>query len=194
MGKLLIFSAPSGSGKTTIVRELMARFPKLEFSVSATSRPPRGTERNGHDYHFVSADEFRKLIAEERFIEWEEVYEGTYYGTLRSEIEAIWERENVCVFDVDVAGGVRLKNIFGRDALSFFIMAPSPEELRRRLEGRGTDTPASIEKRMAKAEAETERAGEFDHIVVNDRVERAVEEIASIIEPFLRAENCNANV
>jgi guanylate kinase len=185
MGKLLIFSAPSGSGKTTLVRELMARFPRIEFSVSATSRPPRGAEVNGRDYHFVSAEEFSRLVAEDAFVEWEEVYPGTSYGTLRSEVEAIWARGNVCAFDVDVAGGVRLKQIFGDNALSFFIEAPSREELRRRLEGRGTDSPESIERRLAKADAETERAPEFDHTVVNDRVERAVGEISHLVAPFI---------
>ena len=185
MGKLLIFSAPSGSGKTTLVRELMARFPRIEFSVSATSRAPRGAEVNGRDYHFVAPEEFRRLVDEGAFVEWEEVYPGTSYGTLRSEVEAVWERGNTCAFDVDVVGGIRLKNIFGDDALSFFVMAPSPEDLRRRLEGRGTDSPESIERRLAKAAAETERAGEFDHIIVNDRVERAVGEIARIVAPFI---------
>ncbi len=128
--KVLIFSAPSGSGKTTIVRELMVRFPRLEFSVSATSRAPRGVEVNGRDYHFVSPDEFRKLIDRQSFVEWEEVYDGCYYGTLRSEVEGIWERENVCVFDVDVEGGVRLKEIFGDAAMSFFIEAPEKEARR----------------------------------------------------------------
>jgi guanylate kinase len=185
MGKLIIFSAPSGSGKTTLVRKLMERFPKLEFSVSATSRPPRGLEENGRDYHFISAEEFRKLVLEDKFVEWEEVYEGTCYGTLRSEIESIWERGNVCVFDVDVMGGIRLKNIFGSDAMSFFIKAPSVDELRRRLVSRGTDSPESIERRIAKAASETEYATRFDHIVVNDSLERAVNELAAIIEPFI---------
>jgi guanylate kinase len=184
-GKFLIFSAPSGSGKTTLVRELMARFPRIEFSVSATSRPPRGTEVNGRDYHFVSPGEFGRLVTENAFVEWEEVYAGTCYGTLRSEVEAIWARGNVCAFDVDVVGGVRLKNIFADSALSFFIEAPSIEELRRRLEGRGTDSPESIEKRLAKAAAETERASEFDHIIVNDTVERAAGEISRIVAPFI---------
>ncbi len=185
MGKLLIFSAPSGSGKTTIVKELMERFPRIEFSVSATSRAPRGSEVNGRDYHFVTPEEFHRLVGEGAFVEWEEVYPGTCYGTLRSEVEAIWERGNVCAFDVDVVGGIRLKGIFGDDAMSFFVMAPSPEELRRRLEGRGTDSPESIEKRLAKAAAETERAGEFDHIIVNDRLEHAVDETSRIVAPFI---------
>ncbi len=185
MGKLLIFSAPSGSGKTTIVRELMARFPRIEFSVSATSRAPRGAEVNGRDYHFVTPVEFRRLVDEGAFVEWEEVYAGTSYGTLRSEVEAIWERGNVCAFDVDVVGGIRLKGIFEGDALSFFVMAPSAEELRRRLEGRGTDTPESIERRLAKAAAETERASEFDHIIVNDDLSRALDEASRIVAPFI---------
>lgn len=185
MGKLLIFSAPSGSGKTTLVRRLMERFPNLEFSVSATSRAPRGQERHGADYHFITVDEFRRAIDEGRFVEWEEVYEGNYYGTLRSEVEKIWDRGHVCMFDVDVIGGIRLKSIFGSDALSFFIMAPSPDELRRRLEARGTDSEESIERRIAKAEFETAKAREFDHIIVNDDVERATDEIAAIIAPFI---------
>lgn len=203
MGKLLIFSAPSGSGKTTIVRELMARFntaaqngehtaalesnrlPGLEFSISATSRAPRGEEKDGVDYHFLTAGEFRRRIDAGDFVEWEEVYEGTFYGTLRSEVESIWARGNVCVFDVDVAGGVCLKQIFGRSAMSFFIMAPSAEELRRRLVGRGTDSPESIGRRLAKADSETRRAGEFDHIVVNGVVADAVDEISRIAMPFL---------
>lgn len=185
MGKLLIFSAPSGSGKTTLVRELMKRFPNLEFSVSATSRAPRGTECHGVDYHFISADEFRRSIDEGKFVEWEEVYEGNYYGTLRSEVEKIWERGHVCMFDVDVIGGIRLKCIFGDDALSFFIKAPSAGELRRRLEARGTDSSESIERRVAKAEFETAKAREFDHIIVNDDIERAVGEISAIIAPFI---------
>lgn len=185
MGKLLIFSAPSGSGKTTLVHELMKRFPNLEFSVSATSRPPRGEECHGVDYHFITVDEFRKAIDEGHFVEWEEVYEGNYYGTLRNEVEKIWERGNVCIFDVDVIGGIRLKSIFGNDAMSFFIMAPSPEELRRRLVARGTDSGECVERRIAKAEFETAKAREFDHIIVNDDVERAVGEIAAIVEPFI---------
>lgn len=186
MGKLLIFSAPSGSGKTTLVRELMKRFPNLEFSVSATSRAPRGQERHGHDYHFVTAEEFRRWIAEDRFVEWEEVYENNFYGTLRSEMDKIWAKGNVCMFDVDVVGGIRLKSIFGSDAMSFFIMAPSPEELKRRLVSRGTDSEECIERRIAKAEFETAKAREFDHIIVNDDVERAVDEIAGIIGPFIK--------
>ena len=147
MGKVIIFSAPSGSGKTTIVRHLLERYPQLEFSVSATSRAPRGQERDGVDYYFLSQEEFAKAVAENRFVEWEEVYKGTCYGTLRSEVERIWAKGHVIVFDVDVIGGINLKRIFGDDACSVFIMPPSIEELRRRLVGRGTDAPEVIERR-----------------------------------------------
>ena len=141
MGKLVIFSAPSGSGKTTIVRELLQRFPRLEFSVSATSRAPRGKERNGVDYFFLSPEEFRQAVQEDKFVEWEEVYSGTCYGTLRSEMERIWQKGNVIVFDVDVIGGLNLKRIFSDRACAIFIMPPSIETLRERLVKRGTDSP-----------------------------------------------------
>ena len=159
MGKLIIFSAPSGSGKTTIVRELLRRIPQLEFSISATSRAPRGTERDGVDYYFLSPDEFRRAVDEERFVEWEEVYAGTCYGTLRSEL--------------------------GADACSVFIMPPSIEELERRLELRGTDAPEVIAKRVAKAEFELTKAPEFDHVVVNDVLDTAVAEVERIVRDFL---------
>ena len=137
MGKLVIFSAPSGSGKTTIVRELLKRFPRFEFSISATSRAPRGVEQHGVDYYFLSNDEFRARVERNEFVEWEEVYQGTCYGTLRSEMERIWSNGNIIIFDVDVLGGINLKRIFGDDACSIFIMPPSVEELERRLRGRG---------------------------------------------------------
>ena len=185
MGKVTIFSAPSGSGKTTIVRRLLARYPQLEFSISATSRAPRGEERDGTDYYFLPQEEFMRAVAENRFVEWEEVYEGTCYGTLRSEVERIWQRGHVIVFDVDVLGGINLKRIFGGDACSVFIMPPSVEELRRRLEGRGTDAPEVIERRVAKAEFELTKAPEFDHIVLNDRLEEAVERTCAILDAFI---------
>lgn len=168
MGKLVIFSAPSGSGKTTIVRELLQRFPRLEFSVSATSRAPRGKERNGVDYFFLSPEEFRQAVQEDKFVEWEEVYSGTCYGTLRSEMERIWQKGNVIVFDVDVIGGLNLKRIFGDRACAIFIMPPSIETLRERLVKRGTDSPETIECRVAKAEFELTKAPKFDHVVIND--------------------------
>lgn len=185
MGKLLIFSAPSGSGKTTIVRRLLEQFSNLEFSISATSRAPRGVEKNGVDYYFLTAEEFAEAVASDKFVEWEEVYKGTCYGTLRSEMERIWSKGNVILFDVDVMGGIRLKEIFGEDAMSIFVMPPSIEELRRRLEGRGTDAPEVIEKRIAKASFELTKAPEFDRQVVNDDLEVAVAEVAEIVKNFI---------
>ena len=185
MGKLIIFSAPSGSGKTTIVRKLLERMPQLEFSISATSRAPRGTERSGVDYYFLSAEEFRKAVEEGRFVEWEEVYAGTCYGTLRSELERIWSKGHTILFDVDVMGGINLKRIFGRDACSIFIMPPSIEELERRLQQRGTDAPEVIARRVAKAGFELTKAPEFDHTVVNDRLDTAVAEVETIVRNFL---------
>lgn len=185
MGKLIIFSAPSGSGKTTIVRKLLERMPQLEFSISATSRAPRGTERNGVDYYFLSAEEFRKAVDEGRFVEWEEVYAGTCYGTLRSELERIWSKGHTILFDVDVMGGINLKRIFGGDACSIFIMPPSIEELERRLQQRGTDAPEVIAKRVAKADFELTKAPEFDHTIINDELETAVAEVEAIVRNFL---------
>ena len=186
MGKLVIFSAPSGSGKTTIVRELLKRFPQFEFSISATSRQPRGVEQNGVDYYFLSGDEFRERVERGEFVEWEEVYAGTCYGTLRSEMERIWQKGNVIVFDVDVMGGINLKRLFADDACSIFIMPPSIEELERRLRGRGTDSEEVIRKRISKADFELSKAPAFDHVVVNDTLAEAVEEATHIIETFLK--------
>ena len=185
MGKLVIFSAPSGSGKTTIVRRLLSNFPQFEFSISATSRQPRGTEQNGVDYYFLTPEEFAEAVREERFVEWEEVYAGTCYGTLRSEMERIWAKGNVIVFDVDVLGGINLKKIFGDDACSIFVQPPSIEELERRLRGRATDSEEVIAKRVAKAEFELSKASEFDHVVVNDDLDVAVDETIAIINDFL---------
>ena len=186
MGKLVIFSAPSGSGKTTIVRELLKRYDCFEFSISATSRQPRGQEQNGVDYYFMSNDEFKARVARDEFVEWEEVYAGTCYGTLKSEMERIWAKGNVIIFDVDVMGGINLKRLFGDDACSVFIMPPSVEELERRLRGRGTDAEDVIMKRIAKAEFEISKASEFDYTVVNDVLEDAVNETAAIISNFLK--------
>ena len=185
MGKLVIFSAPSGSGKTTIVRELLSRFPQFEFSVSATSRAPRGAERDGIDYFFLSPEAFRQAVREDRFVEWEEVYEGTCYGTLRSEVERIWAKGNVIVFDVDVIGGLNLKRIFGNDACAIFVMPPSIEVLRQRLLSRDTDAPEVIDRRVAKAEFELTKASEFDRVVINDDLGTAVEEVSGILRQFL---------
>ena len=186
MGKLVIFSAPSGSGKTTIVRELLKLFPEFEFSISATSRQPRGQEQHGVDYYFLSNEEFRQRVERDEFVEWEEVYVGTCYGTLKSEMERIWSKGNVIIFDVDVMGGINLKRLFGEDACSMFIMPPSVEELERRLRGRGTDSEEVIQKRIAKAEFELSKSPEFDHTVVNDDLQVAVDEAASIIRNFLK--------
>lgn len=185
MGKLVIFSAPSGSGKTTIVRELLSRFPQFEFSVSATSRAPRGAERDGIDYFFLSPEALRQAVREDRFVEWEEVYEGTCYGTLRSEVERIWAKGNVIVFDVDVIGGLNLKRIFGNDACAIFVMPPSIEVLRQRLVSRDTDAPEVIDRRVAKAEFELTKASEFDRVVINDDLGTAVEEVSGILRQFL---------
>ena len=184
-GKVIIFSAPSGSGKTTIVRALLEVFPQLEFSISATSRAPRGQEQHGRDYYFLTAEEFAEAIAADSFVEYEEVYAGTHYGTLRSEVERIWAAGNVIIFDVDVVGGINLKRIFGSAARSIFIMPPSVEELRRRLVGRGTDAPEVIERRVAKARFEIEKAPQFDVVVVNDDLATAVAEARQIVEDFI---------
>ena len=186
MGKLVIFSAPSGSGKTTIVRELLKRFPRFEFSISATSRQPRGQEQNGVDYYFLTHEEFRARVERDEFVEWEEVYAGSCYGTLRSEMERIWSKGNIIVFDVDVMGGINLKSLFKDDACSIFIMPPSVEELERRLRGRGTDAEEVIRKRIDKAEFELSKSSQFDYTVINDDLAVAVEEAASIIENFLK--------
>ena len=185
-GKLIIFSAPSGSGKTTIVKRLLSTFPQFEFSISATSRQPRGEERDGVDYFFLTQEEFKQKVAEDAFVEWEEVYNGTCYGTLRSEMERIWAKGNVIIFDVDVLGGINLKRIFGQRACSIFIKAPSVEALRERLIGRGTDSMETIEKRVAKAEFELSKAAEFDFTVVNDSLDEAVARTENIIKDFLK--------
>ena len=186
MGKLVIFSAPSGSGKTTIVRELLKRFDCFEFSISATSRKPRGQEQHGVDYYFMTNEEFMAHVANDDFVEWEEVYQGTCYGTLKAEMNRIWNNGHVILFDVDVMGGINLKRLFGDDACSVFIMPPSIEELERRLHGRGTDAEDVILKRIAKAEFELSKAEAFDHVVVNDDLQVAVDATAAIIEKFIK--------
>ena len=184
--KVVIFSAPSGAGKSTIVNHLLGIHPELEFSISATSRAPRGQEQHGKEYYFFSADEFRQMIAEDKFVEYEEVYAGSFYGTLRSEVERIWAKGHAIVFDIDVQGGVNLKRIFGDKALSVFIQAPSVEVLRERLVGRGTDTEEAIERRVAKAASEMEfAAGKFDHVLINDNLDTAKAEAERVIGEFL---------
>lgn len=183
--KVIIFSAPSGSGKSTIVNRLLGMFPELEFSISATSRAPRGEEQHGREYYFLDAGTFRRLVAEGAFVEYEEVYPGSFYGTLRSELDRIWDKGKAIVFDIDVKGGVNLKRLFGENALSIFIKAPSVETLRKRLEARGTDSCEAIERRVAKAEEELGYADRFDITVVNDVLDQAVEEAAERIRGFL---------
>ena len=183
--KVIIFSAPSGAGKSTIVNHILGRYPELEFSISATSRAPRGTEVNGKEYYFFPVEEFRKKIGEDSFVEYEEVYPGSFYGTLKSEVRRIWDKGHVIVFDIDVKGGVNLKRIFGDKAFSIFIQAPSIEELRARLIHRGTDSPEAIEKRVAKAAEEMTYADRFDHILINDDLESAMKEADIIVGEFI---------
>lgn len=184
-GKLVIFSAPSGSGKTTIVRYLLEKGLNLEFSISACNRPPRGREIHGKDYYFLSTEEFQQRIKNNEFVEWEEVYDGRYYGTLKSEMQRIWEKGNHVLFDVDVVGGVNLKKIFGDKALSIFVMPPSVEVLRQRLNKRATDAPEEIERRLAKAKKEMAFADQFDHVVVNDELFQAKVEAEKLLQAFL---------
>ncbi len=187
MGKILIFSAPSGSGKSTIVGRLMETGMPLGFSISATSRAPRGQEQDGVEYYFLSVDEFRRRIANNEFVEHEEVYEGCFYGTLRSELDRIWSEGKAIIFDVDVVGGINIKRLFGDDAMSIFVQPPSIDELRRRLISRATDSMEKIEQRLAKASKELAYAPQFDHIVVNDDLDQAVSETVSLVKKFLEA-------
>ena len=186
-GKLVIFSAPSGAGKSTLVNYLLPQFPALSFSISATSRSPRGKEENGKDYYFLSSEEFKARVAGDELLEWEEVYAGTYYGTLRSEVERIWAQGKVVVFDIDVVGALNLKKQFGDRALALFVQAPSVEILEQRLRGRGTDSEEKIQQRVAKATIEMARAPEFDKVVVNDDLNTAKAEALAILKDFLGA-------
>jgi guanylate kinase len=195
-GKLIIVSAPSGSGKSTIVQWLMTEHPELRlyFSVSATSRPPRGTEQHGVEYFFLSPDEFRQRIERDEFLEFEEVYQDRYYGTLKEQVERQREQGQNVVFDVDVKGGVNLKKYFGDAALSVFIQAPSVESLRERLVKRGTDSPEAIEERVAKAAEEMTYAPEFDYVLVNDDLRTAFAESEKVVEDFLDDGKLNYSV
>lgn len=184
-GKCIIFSAPSGAGKTTIVRYLLAQNLGLEFSISACSRPARGTEINGNDYFFFSAKAFKQKIEEGAFLEWEEVYKDMFYGTLKSEIERIWSNGNAVIFDVDVVGGLNLKRIFGDKALAVFVNPPSIEALEERLRYRSTETEEKIQTRLAKAKQELARANEFDYVLNNFHLETACEEAKAKVQAFL---------
>ena len=184
-GKLVIFSAPSGSGKSTIIQSLLNRDLNLSFSISATSRAPRGTEKNGVEYYFISPEEFRQRIANGEFLEYEEVYAGKFYGTLKSEVERILDSGRNVIFDIDVVGGLNIKKYYGDQALALFIQPPSIEELEKRLKHRATDAPEVIASRVAKAEYELSFAPWFDHIIVNDILEKAQEEAYQTIRQFL---------
>ena len=184
-GKLIIFSAPSGSGKSTIINYLLKQDLNLQFSISATSRPPRGTEQNGVEYFFLTPEEFKRRIANGEFVEYEEVYPDRFYGTLKSQVEKqLTEGQNI-IFDVDVVGGCNIKQFYGERALSVFIQPPSIDELRKRLEGRGTDSPETIESRIAKASFELSYAPKFDLVIVNDNLEAAETQALEAIRKFL---------
>ena len=185
-GKLIIFSAPSGAGKTTIVRHLLEKNLNLGFSVSATSRAPRPNEIDGIDYHFLSVDEFKLKIENDEFLEWEEVYKDVYYGTLKSEVEEKRNRGQNVIFDVDVVGGLNIKKFYGNEALAVFVQPPSVEELRNRLKNRSTETEEKIQMRIEKAEHELSFAGRFDVIVINNELEQACNDALKIIREFLK--------
>lgn len=187
-GKILIFCAPSGSGKTTIVNYLRSQIANLYFSVSATSRPPRGTEQDGVDYFFITPQEFRSKIEAGEFLEYEEVYEDRFYGTLKAQVERQLQAGQNVIFDVDVKGGINIKRHYGDRALSIFIQAPSIDDLRRRLEGRGTDSPEAINERVEKAAYELTFAPQFDHILINDDLANAQAEALTIVNAFLTRE------
>jgi guanylate kinase len=185
-GKMIIFSAPSGSGKTTLVRHICKTFPDyIEFSISATSRPKRGVEINGKDYHYLSVEEFMKRVANNEFLEWEEVYAGTHYGTLRSSVEAIWAKGKAVIFDIDVEGGLNLKNQFKHQALAVFVMPPSIKILEQRLKMRSTDSDESIARRIAKAEKELKTAELFDVFILNENLEKACLRAEEVVKEFL---------
>ena len=186
-GKVIIFSAPSGAGKSTVVGHLLSLHPEFVFSISATSREPRGSEQDGVEYYFLSAAEFRRRIENDEFVEYEEVYHDRFYGTLKSEVERIWAKGNVIVFDVDVKGGVNLKKIFGSAALSVLILPPDMQTLEQRLRGRGTDSEQAILERLGKAEAEIEFArGKFDREIVNDVLEDTFRASEQMVDNFLK--------
>jgi guanylate kinase len=184
-GKLVIFSAPSGAGKTTIVKHLLTKFPELEFSISATTRQPRGDEENNKAYHFISKEEFLHLIAKKQFVEFEEVYSGTFYGTLRTEIERIWAKGKTVIFDIDVEGGLHLKRKYDGQALAIFVQPPSLAVLKERLVGRGTDSEEKLKERFIKAEKELNYAPKFDIILKNHELQTACKEAEELVTDFL---------
>lgn len=185
-GKMIIFSAPSGSGKTTLVKHLLEKIQSLEFSISACNRPGRKGEQDGKDYYFLSTEEFTAKIRNNEFVEWEEVYENNFYGTLKSEIERIWNKGNHVIFDVDVIGGVNIKKQYGDRALAVFVKVPSMKELEKRLRSRSTESPGKIRERIEKARQEISFAGRFDEVIVNDNLEQAKEEAYNVVSRFLK--------
>lgn len=186
-GKLIIFSAPSGAGKTTIVHHLLTKFPELSFSISATTRELRGAETHENDYYFISKEEFLHKVARQEFVEFEEVYNGTFYGTLRSEIERIWNEGKHVIFDIDVEGGIRLKRKYEEDALAIFVQPPSLDVLKERLSGRGTDSPEKLQERFIKAEKELLYADKFDVILKNYDLATACAEAEQLVGDFLKS-------
>ncbi len=185
-GELIIFSAPSGAGKTTIVKRILESVSKLEFSVSACSREMRPGEKDGKDYYFLDVDDFKGKIENDEFLEWEEVYKDHYYGTLKSEVQRIWNGGKHVIFDVDVIGGLNIKKFYGENALAIFVMPPSVNHLKERLRGRSTDSDKNIQTRIDKAEEELKYAEQFDVILVNDELEKAVNEALVLINEFLK--------
>lgn len=186
-GKLIVFSAPSGSGKTTLVRHLLAQDLPLGFSISATSRKPRGKEKDGIDYYFMNALEFQKKIEEKAFIEYEEVYQNIFYGTLTSELERLWAEGKQVLFDIDVVGGINIKKKYPQETLSIFVKPPSVKELENRLRKRGTDSEDTIKERLAKAKREMEYATQFDHCLINQDLETAKKEVVQVVSDFLNS-------
>ncbi len=193
-GKLIIFSAPSGAGKTTLVKHLLKQDLGLEFSVSATSRSPRKGEIDGKDYYFLSEEKFRERIRNNEFLEWEEVYSGIFYGTLKSEVERIRNSGRHVIFDVDVVGGVNIKKYYGDEALAVFVKPPSVEELRIRLENRSTETEEKINMRVAKAERELTYEPHFDAVVINDQIEEAKERALALVSDFIKGKPVERNI
>jgi len=184
-GKIIIITAPSGAGKTSITRYLLHKYPELTFSISAATREARGKEKNGIDYYFMSIDEFREKIKNNEFVEWEMVYEGKYYGTLKSELERIWSEGKTPILDIDVKGAIHVQQQFPKNSLSIFVQPPSVEELKKRLEGRGTETPQNIATRLNKASYELSFNHSFDKVIINENLERACEQTGQAIREFI---------
>ena len=186
--RLIVFSAPSGAGKTTLVKYILSKFNEIEFSISATSRKPRGNEKNGLDYYFLSDLEFKKRINNKEFVEYEEVYGGIFYGTLKSELKRIWENNKIVIFDIDVVGGVNIKEMFHKETLSIFVMPPSLEILEKRLIDRGDISKDQIETRIKKAEDELDYASKFDNIIINSDLDKSKKNAFSLIKEFIENE------